>query len=350
MAKISDFITAKTIAAYWSVQTNVRIPYLLEKFFPNAKKLGLDLKYIKGSKGAPVVLSASTFDVPSLSISRTGFSEVTENMLYFKNSLPLKEQDRQDLIRVIGGGNQMEIDIIVKKVFADTDRLIEAASLRREKLRASALTTGAITIAENGVTQTVSYGLVSGQQATLLTTQKWDAPTTCDPIGDLNTWADNRELATGVRPTAVIMNRTTFNLVKAADLVKSAISAVAVLGLTTTALSTAKVIDYIRSETQLIVYVYQKGDASTGTLVPFIPDNKVIVLPDAPVGSTWFGVTPAEFEKTNDPTLNVEIVDTGVAIMHVLADKDPFVEQTIVSQICLPSFEGADGVFIATVA
>ena len=52
---IFDLIVSNEIVSYWELLTKERAPYMGEELFPSDKKLGLDLKWLKGSKGLPVV-------------------------------------------------------------------------------------------------------------------------------------------------------------------------------------------------------------------------------------------------------------------------------------------------------
>ena len=63
------------------------------------------------------------------------------------------------------------------------------------------------------------------------------------------------------------------------------------------------------------------------------------------LGKTWFGTTPAESDLMSGSVANVSITDTGVAVTTV-QKADPVQVETIVSMICLPSFEAADQVYI----
>ena len=52
---IFDLVTADQITAYWDVTKQNMAPVLGEELFPADKKLGLDLKWLHGAKGLPVV-------------------------------------------------------------------------------------------------------------------------------------------------------------------------------------------------------------------------------------------------------------------------------------------------------
>ena len=128
---IFDYIKAKEIAAYWNVLSQDREPYLLTEMFPDDKKLGLDLSYIKGSSGLPCVLKTSAFDVKAIPRDRIGFEKLYAEMPFFKESLYIDEALRQELNKVLETGNQAYIDVIINRIFADEVQLLEAASAAR---------------------------------------------------------------------------------------------------------------------------------------------------------------------------------------------------------------------------
>ena len=74
---IFDLVTSAELAAYWLELTQDREPFLGEELFPDDKKRGLDLKYIKGAKGLPVVLKTSAFDAAAIPRPRIGFEKLS---------------------------------------------------------------------------------------------------------------------------------------------------------------------------------------------------------------------------------------------------------------------------------
>ena len=71
---IFDIVTATDIAAYWEATSKERAPYVGEVLFPNKKKLGLDLEWINGNSGIPVVLNLSAFAYTHKSVACTSLS------------------------------------------------------------------------------------------------------------------------------------------------------------------------------------------------------------------------------------------------------------------------------------
>ena len=76
-----------------------------------------------------------------------------------------------------------------------------------------------------------------------------------------------------------------------------------------------------------------------------MPDDTFVMFPAGTLGRTWMGTTPAESDLMGGSVSNVSIVDNGVAVTTTQLH-DPVNVEVIVSQICLPSFERADEVYI----
>lgn len=340
---IFDLVTAPELTAYWETLNQDRAPYLGETLFPNQKKLGLDLKWLKGSKGLPVVLKLSAFDAQAVPRTRIGFEKISAEMPFFKESMYVDEELRQELNKVLESGNQAYIDSVINRVFDDEGTLIDAAAVARERMRMMLLTTGTIVMASNGQTYTYDYGLTSAQKPTVGTS--WST-VTADIVGDIRTWQDEREDATGVRPTRAICSRKTFGYILKNNNIRNA-----VWGNSASApINEAKAKQYLMDELDLEVVIYTKRyKDETGATQKFVPDDTFVLFPAGNLGSTWFGTTPEESDLMASSSVdNVSIVDTGVAVT-TMRRADPVNVETKVTQIALPSFESADQIVIADV-
>lgn len=340
---IFDLVTAPELTAYWETLNQDRAPYLGETLFPNQKKLGLDLKWLKGSKGLPVVLKLSAFDAQAVPRTRIGFEKISAEMPFFKESMYVDEELRQELNKVLESGNQAYIDSVINRVFDDEGTLIDAAAVARERMRMMLLTTGTIVMASNGQTYTYDYGLTSAQKPTVGTS--WST-VTADIVGDIRTWQDEREDATGVRPTRAICSRKTFGYILKNNNIRNA-----VWGNSASApINEAKAKQYLMDELDLEVVVYTKRyKDESGATQKFVPDDTFVLFPAGNLGSTWFGTTPEESDLMASASVdNVSIVDTGVAVT-TMRRADPVNVETKVTQIALPSFESADQIVIADV-
>ena len=341
---IFDLIKAPELTSYWEENVQDRPPYLGEELFPNDKKLGLKLDWIKGANGLPVVLKPSAFDVGAVPRPRLGFDKLSAEMPFFKESVYVDEELRQQLNMVLETGNQAYIDAVVNRVFADEMHLLEGARARREQMRMMALTTGAIAISANGQNYSYDYGMPADHKSEVTTS--W-SDTSSDPIEDMRKAMDKIEDDTGVRPTRAICTRKTWGYLRVNQKI---ITSIFVLSNgQVTALSDARLSQYLMDELGLELIVYgkrYKNDAGTAT--QFVPDDTVVLFPDGTLGTTWFGTTPEESDLMGGKIANVSITDMGVAVTTI-EKADPVNVETKVTQICLPSFESADSVYILDV-
>ena len=97
---IRDAYSSKAIALRHTEVASNKQAYLGKGLFPAKKKTGLDLKWIKTSKGLPVSLKPSAFDTVSTIRSREGFKMTETEMAFFKESMLIKENDEQEIMRI----------------------------------------------------------------------------------------------------------------------------------------------------------------------------------------------------------------------------------------------------------
>lgn len=344
MATIFDLVTAPDLTSYWETFNKDRPPYLGETLWGTQKKLGLDIKWIKGSQGTPIVLKPSAFDVNAVPRPRIGFERLSAEMPFFKESTYIDEELRQQLNMVLETGNQAYIDSVLNQVFNDEMRLLEGARARREMMRMMALTTGAIDISANGQNYSYDYGVPAGHKATV--TKSW-SDTTADILADIRNWQDTVEADTGVRPTRAVCDMKTWGYIKKNDIISKAIYVIAGGGIL---VSDARVRSLLMEELGLEVTVYSKlYTDDSGKSAQYIPEDTFVLFPTGLLGTTWFGTTPEESDLMTGSVANVSITDTGVAVC-TSKQVDPVNVETKVSMISLPSFEAADQIFIADVA
>lgn len=344
MPNIFDFVNANEMVSFWDAMTKDRPPFLGETLFPAQKKLGLDLKWIKGSSGLPVVLKPSAFDVGAVPRPRIGFDRLSTEMPFFKESLYIDEELRQQLNMVQETGNQAYIDAVLNRVFNDNVVLLEAARARREQMRMMALTTGAISITANGQNFDFDYGMPATHKVSVNTS--WSNPSA--PIGeDILAGLDKIEDDTGTRPTRALCNRQTWNNMLKNNGFKSSIY---VMNAGTAVLTDEVLKRHLLDVYGLEVVVYSKRYTNDlGQPTKYVPDNTFVLMPSGNMGNTWFGTTPEESDLMGRAVANVAITDVGVAVTTV-PKTDPVNVEIKVTMISLPSFENADKVYILDVA
>lgn len=349
--RLRDAYSAKAIAIANTEVASNQIPNLGSILFPAKKKMGLDLKWIKTSKGLPVSLMPSAFDTRSTIRSREGIKIQETEMAYFKESMLVKEVDEQEILRVKDSADPYAQQVL-DRIFDDANTLIEGANVVPERMIMQLLNPvsghPSISIQADGATYAYNYD-PDGSYATnnyeaLASTAKWDAPSTADPIADIQAAQDAVEARTGSRPSIAIMSRDTFNKVKACASVQNYILAQNVSA--NVIITDARVKELFLSELGVTVIVYTKQFKNeAGTVTQFFANGYCALIPEGSLGNTWYGTTPDERTLLADPNYDTALVNTGVAVT-VTTTSDPVHTKTTVSEIVLPSFERMDETYV----
>ena len=343
---IFDYFTSKALASYYNTRVaelNMQ-PFLGDELFPARKKMGLNLKWIKGAKGLSTSLSLSAFDVKSTKKDRIGFESLQTRMPFFKNDMLIDEELRQELLIAIEAGNTDYIDTILRNIFDDVTTLLDAAAVARERMRMQLISTGTIVMANNGQEYSYDYGMAEDQKFTAKT--KWDAEG-ADPLADVQAMQDVIENKGYARPRRAITSRAVIRALMKNAGIKEAIY---VMSNGKVTLTEANVLAYFKDNANLSIAVYDKSYLDeNGVAQRYIPEDLFILIPEGQLGNTWFGTTPEEADLRSGATdAEVTIVDTGVAVTTTKTT-DPVSVDTKVSQVVMPSFEAADQVIIADV-
>lgn len=342
---IFDLMQSAQLTAFWEELVQDETPYPCEELFPDDKKRGLSLQWIKGSRGLPVVLKTSAFDTFAVPRPRIGFDKLTAEMPYFKESTYIDEELRQELNLVLETGNQAYIDSVMNRVFDDEMNLLRGARASRERMRMMALTTGVVSMANNGQAFTYDYHIPAANKVE--TAVSWSDHATSDPIEDMRALKEKILDNTGVEVTRAMCDGATWRNIRNNEKIAKTVF---VLSNGQASVNDGRLRQFILDEVGLDVMVNDKRYVDeNGKTVRFMPENTFVMFPDGTLGRTWFGTTPAESDLMGGQVANVSITDTGVAVTTV-QKADPVNVETIVSMICLPSFEAADQVGIIDTA
>ena len=353
-----ETVGPRAIAANWTEAISNRIPYMGETLFPAKKKAGLDLAWIKGSKGVPVSLMPSAFDAKATFRDRIGVEKMETEMPFFREGFKIKEKDRQEILRALDT-NDPYVREIIARVFDDARNLIEGALVVPERMIMQLLFAEGgnvgISIKANGVDYTYDYdpavGGVRQWKSTnyfaLTGNALWTATNTADPFKDIQTGKD-AVAAKGGLTRYIAMNSTTFRLLRSVDAVKNRF--LTVNGLSLGYLSDRDITNVIKDTLDLegiIVYDKQYADESK-QIHKFVPDGYVALLPEGALGNTWRGTTPEEADLMGKAVADVTVVENGIAITQETT-VNPVNVNTFASEIVLPSYERMDEVALLKV-
>ena len=351
---LREIFTPAAVAANWTEVASNQIPYLGATLFPARKKAGLDLSWLKGSRGLPVSLMPSAFDAKATFRDRIGFDKLETEMPFFREGFKIKERDRQEMLRVQETTDPYAEEVLAR-IFDDARNLIDGANVVPERMIMQLLfpVDGAvgISIKANGVDYTYNYdtdGAWKTSNYTALTsTALWTAPTTADPFAAFKTVKDAIRAKTGDELTVAIMNTYTFNLMTATDAMKNRYLSTS--GISLGYLTDAEAKSVVEGTSGLRVAVYDKQyKDESGVAHSFVPDGYVCLIPSGNLGNTWYGTTPEEADLQGSGSAEVSIVNTGVAISREIQNH-PVNINTFASEIVLPSFERMDSVGVLKV-
>ena len=354
---IFDLVTPGNIVAYYDATHENQSSYMGEQLFPATKQMGLELNKIGGRAGLPVELKASAFDTQATYRDRQSIEVSKQKMPFYRERMKIDEETRQEIMKISAGGNANILKPYLNRIFDDTNNLLRGARVSRERMVMELISTGKINIAGTGVKLEYDYGFNKKYQYVAPSTQ-WSDTANSTPLQDMLDWVDAFKIKYGVTLGFAVMTTKTFNyLVANKNIVKEIYPTIA--DPTGLAVKRAQVkqavLDVVGVQVLINDNIYATKVGGEGK--KFFPDNVVSFLPNGGVlGNMVFGTTPEEIDLMANNKFNgtTQIVDTGVAVTSMLIPHPVNVE-TMVSQICLPSFAsdvdgGAGSILIANVA
>ena len=353
--RVSDLFTARSIAVNRSEVESNRIPFLGEQFFPNAKKMGIDLKWIKSHKGLGVALAPANFDALATIRPREGFAMTSEEMPLFRESMIVKERDMIEIMRIQESGDPYAMSVLAD-IYDDTNTLIDGADISAERMRMQLLAaengTPKITISgKDNMTYAYNYDAdgswAAGHYLAITSdTDKWNASTS-KPLTNIRT-AVKALAAAGHTAKYALMNSTTFDYLLSSTQIINAL--VTITGQAVSYIDDEAVSEVFRRKTGLTPLIYDKQFKDyDGTAKQFYPDNYVTIIGEDTLGNTWYGTTPEERTLLGDAKADVAVLDRGVAVAVKTDYGPPVLTSTTVSQIVLPSFEMMDAIYVMKV-
>lgn len=345
-----DLVTAANVVAYW-IEKNVNAqPMLGETLFPIKKEIGIKLDWIKGANNQPVALRLSAYDSKAIRRDRQGIEQYTTKMPFFKESMYIDEELRQELNTLVASSNKELINAIIARIFDDQIKLIAAARISLERMRMEVLTSGTITLASNGQSYNYDFGIPADQKLTASTDlsdgKAW-TDATADIIKDINDIKDAMK-AKGVALTRAICNSSVIEYFKKNTNIKNSIYVLA--GGSISSVNGARALSYVQEETGITFYAYDNVYVDeNGTAHKYVADDTVVFLPEGTLGNTHLGITPEESDLMASGMANVSIVDNGIAVT-TYKTVDPVNVEMKVSMVGMPSFERANEVVVLDVA
>lgn len=350
---LTDVFSARAVAFRRTNDVSNTTAYAGAAFFPNRRKMGGDIKWFKTHKGLVTALKPSTYDSLATIRPRGGFQAVTEEMPLFRESMKISENDIRE-IRRAKESDDPYLNEALEHIYDDSNELINGADISVERMRMQLMApiNGEMKITigmadntlyvydydDDGTWKSNHYMALTG-------TDTWNNPMTTKPLNDIHE-ATTYLSGLGISPAFAMMTTKTFNYLLESEQIKNAL--ITTSGLTVDYLDVAAGKDIFKRKTGLSVILNDKKYAdydSNNTQKNFFPDDYVSIIGAGTLGSTYYGATPEEGTLSDNPSVDVSILPSGVAIAVKTVYGPPVEYSTTVSQVALPSFEGMDGLF-----
>lgn len=342
---LEDFINAQQIALY--IQGLPPYSTIDKSLLPPIKQLGTEIELAKGSKKRPVVLRQSRFDVAVKSRAlNASLNLEKKEMPFFKESVTIKEKDRQFLLLAMQSDNQNLVEQLTSQIYNNYQSLVDGAEAQMRRMRAQALQKGEINIITDDGDIVVDYNVPSTHKEVLTGTATWDNPG-ADIVGDLIRWSKVLTDDGYGAPTRILFTNTVLNYIKGNTAIKNELMARNLGAVITT---DNDIINYLNTKLGLSVGILNGTYIDeTGVTQDYYEDNLVTLIPDGTLGSTVYGTTPEEADQLyGTGKIDTSIANTGVAITTMRKD-DPVTIETKVSELGVPSFDRVDECFFATI-
>lgn len=357
---LKEAFTARALSVAWNnyVKTLGTPPYLGRSKFGTRKQEGLDLRFIKGSHGLPVSLKASNFDAQAPLRDGIGFSDIQNEMPFFRESYMVTEREEQDYANYAAAENSGLANQVLREIMKSPMMLIDGARVVPERMIWQLLApvdgVPKITVKINDKAYNIDYTTDDGAEykekhfSELTGEDMWSAPATATPLEDLIQIRRDFAKKTGYSLSRFTMNTETFEMIlNAEDTKKQVLGIVAYQG--GIRMRQEDVLSYLRGY-GIEIEVYDKMYVDeTGATQYFVPTG-IVSAQSAGVylGDFVFGRTPEERSGSlANGTLSV--VETGISV-YTYATEHPINTHCVVSMIGLPTYEGMDSTVVIKVA
>ena len=353
----TDVFNASAFVGYFEKrQPILGVVTELERLFPVQVMDGLDYSYIKTKNGAVELSAPSAFDAEPIAQHREGFDAMKGEMPLFRKKMNMSEKEYHMLNLYLKSADDAGISRLLTQIYDDQATLVNGAIMTQEFLRSRVLMDGKIAIQSKGGAVAVDYKVPATHKFVLTGDSAWSNPT-LDIAGQVRGWIEMVEEETGIRPTRMLMNRKTFNLLSGNLQLKATsqayLNGVAVGLADSIVVPEAAMLQAFKTLTGLSeVIIYNKKVQMDGALLDLIEDNKISLFPEGNLGNTLVGTSPAELhmDEANKSGANIEIMGNGLAVNTYTNTKAPYTSGTEIEFVGLPSFLVSDYVVQATVA
>lgn len=331
----SDYIDPATLTGYAraSLADQEANQFTLSQWLPSRDVDDLEYRFTRGGEGLIEAATFRAYDAESPIGARAGFTRVSGELPPISRKIRLGEYDRL---------RQRKLEAeISNALYSDSERMVRSIAARLELARGDALVNGQVTISENGVIATVTFGRSGSHSVT--TSTSWATVASATVIQDLVSWCATYRTTNGVDPGVILISTQTLGyMLRNAELRTLAGS----LSGTPALVSQEQVRAVFAAHGLPPFRVYDAQVKVSGSATRVIAADKVLLLPadGSQLGATLLGTTAESME----PGYGLTGDEAGI-VAGVYKDDDPVALWTKAAAIGLPVLVNPDLTFVADV-
>ena len=275
--------------------------------------------------------------------SRGGSAVVQEITLpALSEKLPIDEKSIHLLAQ---GVSDVQIAGLREQIFDDVDNLTVSVRNRVEEARGQFLSTGKITLSENGVTDEADFGLPGTHRATAPTL--WGAAG-AQPLTNEKAWAKIVRKDSLVRPTRATTSEAVLDVLAKSEQYRVAFWQRDEAFSPTLSLEQVNQVRAANGLPPLNIYDGEVPNAAGTGSQRVLAENLFILTTDT-VGETQWGTTAEALELVGSNAVDFAAKDAPGLTVVQYRTQDPVAVWTKVSSVVMPVAGDINGLFIGTV-
>lgn len=276
---------------------------------------------------------------------RDGGTDKQVNFLPLSDSLNQGEYERLQLEFARTGGTRTEA--LANAIYNDGERLTRHVQNRMEQAIGQVLTTGKLTINENGFQGEADFGVPANHLVTAGTA--W-TNVAAPALANLVAWVDAYIATNGFAPGAILTSNRVRRLMSInTELIGAAVGTQS----GKTRINATELGDLLASEgLPSDVRTYDSVVDVDGVVTRVIPDDKVVFLPPSPgdLMEVRYGISATALELVNSSRAELSFQGAAGIVGLVVQTGPPFRQFTFVDAVGMPVLTDAKRVFVADVA
>lgn len=309
--------------------------FALAQWLPNRTIDDLEYRFTRGGEGLTEAATFRAYDAESPIGSRPGVTRVSGELPPISRKIRLSEYDRLRQRSANG-------DAVRNLLLTDAERMTRSVAARMELARGDALVNGSVTINENGVQATVSFGRTGSHSVSAGIA--WSTVASATVLADLLSWQQTYIDTNGEPPGALLMSTT----VKGYMLRNAEIRTLAASVSGSPAIVTEAALNAVLEAHGLPpIYVYDARVNVEGVSTRIIAADILLMLPaptgtDNPdgtdLGATLWGTTA----ESLDAKYGLEEGERPGIVAGAYATEDPIAVWTKAAGVGLPVLANPD--------